>query len=127
MIDISLVNNGLPSPHKFIELLKYALSEYEYLGYNFTFTNSVLYSHELLTLGMVRKITPEDKYKYSLDFKTYIDMKISEILDGLALGVIHQCQEHNRKEATIERCYLYTYTQEGNIMLGGFVRIYFDN
>lgn len=133
-IDISFIHNNLPSITKQVSLLKERLEALNTEDYKFTFVNSVLDPHKSLKLGIARDVNT-GRYNFTEENKKcYLHYDVLYVIDGLVFGIFRNCREQDKKEviillpeATLERCYLSTYIQEGNVMLAGFVRIYFDN
>ena len=133
-LDISFIHNNLPTTEEQVSLLKERLEALNSEDYKFTFVNSVPDPHKSLKLGIARDVNT-GRYNFSEDNnKCYLHYDILYLIDGLVFSIFRNCREYNKTEvsillpeATLEKCYLSMYIQEGNVMLGGFVRIYFDN
>lgn len=130
-VNLSLIQDTLSNIDQLL-LLERSLVKNE--DYTFTFVKSVPNPRKALTLGSAREVDSSPKEEYLEEYKTYLKGNISELIEGLELGIIEQCKKYNTKkviillpESSVSDSYVFAYVQEDKAILCGLVRIYFNS
>lgn len=134
MIDISFVQDNLPTPEEQLKLFKEILDLARIqrdVTYSFNFVSQVNRSERhVLKIGCLCVL--ENIYLYEKD-KTYLSKKIESIFFEAAYFIVKQCKERNTNtvyivepEALLERTYIEVTQTADSIDLRCLVGIYFE-
>ena len=134
MIDISFVQDNIPTPEEQLELLTYSLRNRNDT-FNFNLVSKVDRAEKLIyKIGGETKLTNKDKCLNFESKKNYLTYKVESIIRQLIIGIVTYSKERQyqtlnllKPEALLEKTYISFVEREEEIYLVGIIGIYFDN